>query len=84
MDHLCAVVIFRINSVTQRLGIVIAHRSGSRHNSKNVQVVDESPMIIIGRPFCSFSTLIIKEKVVHSLKGLSINLFADILPHKPN
>ena len=69
-------VIFRIKSVTQRLGIVIAHRSGSCHNSKTVQGRrlnhHRKTLLLIFR---------IKEKIVHSLKGLS-NLFADILPHK--
>ena len=76
MDHLCAVCDFSHKICNTKAGIVIAHRSGSRHNSKNVQGRrmnhHRKTLLLIFR---------IKEKIVHSLKGLS-NLFADILPHK--
>ena len=68
-------VIFRIKSVTPcKHGNVIAHRSGSSHNSNNIEGRRSNhhckTFLIIFR---------VKEKIVHSLKGLS-NLFADILP----
>ena len=71
-----SVVLSNGSFALDKLGIEIAHLSGSSRNSNSIQ----------GRrlPYHWNTFLIIfrvKEKIVHNLKGLS-NLFANILPHK--